>query len=239
MSTTIDGLQNLIDDYDLFLIDQFGVLHDGVTLYPKVLEALAYLKSQNKEVVIVSNSGKRSAVNVHRLENMGIDSSLYSQCMTSGEVAHHYLKSLLNDSVQVNCFLISRDGDTSVVGDLDMEIVNSAGEANLIIIGGSEGDRFNETYYEQLLKPAAMNKTRCLCTNPDKKMLTTAGLKFGAGRIAEIYQELGGDVLWFDNELSTLLVKSGIIEKLTPQELNQQFDQFNVKPDYILQNLRR
>jgi len=50
--------------------------------------------------------------------------------------------------------------------------------------------------YRTLLAPAARRRTPCMCVNPDKLMLTASGNAPGAGRIAEIYEELGGDVTW-------------------------------------------
>ena len=65
-----------------------------------------------------------------------------------------------------------------------------------MIIAGSQADKVSLDDYRQLLAPAARRGAPCVCINPDKLMLTAAGNAPGAGRIAEIYQELGGDVTW-------------------------------------------
>ena len=41
----IAGLREIAGQFDLFLVDQFGVLHDGVTAYPGAIEGLAELAS--------------------------------------------------------------------------------------------------------------------------------------------------------------------------------------------------
>jgi len=193
---TIASLSDIVHDHDLFLIDQFGVLHDGTSLYSFTIEALDYLNSENRIVVIISNSGKRSFVNVQRLIKLGIEEKRYDRMVTSGEVAFTYLKkNIINSSIS-SCFLVSRDGDTSAIDELDLSLVENPDAADLIMISASEGDRYNENHYRELLEKAALNKTLCICTNPDKQMLTKSGIKFGAGRIAEIYQELGGEILW-------------------------------------------
>ncbi|TGR16391.1 TIGR01459 family HAD-type hydrolase, partial [Mesorhizobium sp. M1C.F.Ca.ET.196.01.1.1] len=51
-------------------------------------------------------------------------------------------------------------------------------------------------HYREMLAPAAVSGVPCLCTNPDRIMLTKSGQRFGAGRIAELYEELGGNVEW-------------------------------------------
>ncbi len=196
MITQVDGLGDLLNHYDTYLIDQFGVLHDGVNPYPNAVESLTKLKASGKTVVIVSNSGKRSAINRTRMNTLGIDETLYDHFVTSGDVAHQHLQDHLAGKATQSCFLISRDDDTSAINDLGLNLTDNPDAADLIIIGGSEGDMFDERHYMQLLKKAASKNTLCLCTNPDKKMLTPDGLRFGAGRIAEIYEEQGGDVVW-------------------------------------------
>jgi HAD superfamily hydrolase (TIGR01459 family) len=50
--------------------------------------------------------------------------------------------------------------------------------------------------YARLLEPAVRRGLPCLCTNPDRTMLTPTGPAFGSGPIAELYQRLGGRVTW-------------------------------------------
>ncbi len=196
MTQQIEGIGDLLSHYNIFLIDQFGVLHDGVEPYPQVIDCLSQLKASGKTVVIVSNSGKRSSLNIQRMNLLGIDESLYDHFVTSGDVAHEYIKNHVIKKTKQLCFLISRDGDTSAIDNLGLDLIDNPNKADVIVISGSESDRYDEQHYARLLAKAASKKIVCLCTNPDKKMLTPNGIMFGAGRIAEIYQEHGGDVVW-------------------------------------------
>ena len=83
----IERLSALADSFDLFMIDQFGVLHDGVSPYPGAIECLASLKASGKGVVLLSNSGKRAAANIARLADLGFSHELFDHVVTSGEVA--------------------------------------------------------------------------------------------------------------------------------------------------------
>lgn len=195
MSTQLSDISVLLPHYNTFLIDQFGVLHDGIRPYDFAIESLRKLKSAGKNVVIISNSGKLSHVNMKRIERFGIDDSLYDYFVTSGDVAFDYLKRTSELSSKTKCFLMSRDEDTSIINGLPFEITKNPGDADLIIIGGSQADIYDEEYYRLLLSDAALANTLCICTNPDMKMLTSDGLRFGAGRIADIYEELGGVVV--------------------------------------------
>jgi len=192
----VSGLKPLVYDFDLFLIDQFGVLHNGIEPYPDAIDTLERLKSKNKRVVVISNSGKRTSVNVSRLATLGFDNALFDNVITSGEVAFGQLQSRLHGSSAQSCFLIARDNDVSAIAGLEFNLVKNASNADLIIIGGSEAEQYSEDAYREQLADAAKHNIPCICTNPDKKMLTSTGLQFGAGRIAEIYEELGGSVEW-------------------------------------------
>ena len=60
---SIDGLGEIIAAHDLFLVDQYGVLHDGRKLFPGVVATLNAIKSAGKTSIILTNSGRRAAQN--------------------------------------------------------------------------------------------------------------------------------------------------------------------------------
>lgn len=193
----MSGVRDLADRFDAFLVDQFGVLRDGRGPYPGAAEALVDLKRAGKKIIILSNSGKRSAENDRRLAALGFDAQSWDWFLTSGEVAWTILRSESQAGPATRkCLLISRDGDTSPVDGLDMARTDNGEDADFILLAASEGDLHPLSHYEALLSPAARRGVPCLCTNPDKIMLTANGTAFGAGRIAELYEELGGTVRW-------------------------------------------
>ncbi len=194
---SIPGLAAICDRYRLFLIDQFGTLHDGGRVYDDVLPALRLLQAANRRVILLSNSGKRAAANVARLSALGVPPDAYDEMLTSGELAWRMLKDGAIPAARGldACLLLSRDGDRSVIEGLDIQVAG-ASEAEVVVIAGSEGDRIPLTQYADILAPAARRGTPCLCLNPDKIMITPQGLAFGAGRIGELYEELGGSVIW-------------------------------------------
>jgi len=195
----LSGIGDLADRFDAFLIDQFGVLRDGNGPYPGAAETLLRLKQAGKTIVILSNSGKRSAENDRRLAALGFDPTSWDWFLTSGEVAWRILAFESRGEgkgISRRCLLISRDGDTSPLDGIDVDRTERGEDADFVLLAASEGDIHPLSYYEALLAPAARRDVPCLCTNPDKIMLTREGTAFGAGRIAELYEELGGHVRW-------------------------------------------
>jgi HAD superfamily hydrolase (TIGR01459 family) len=195
----LDGVEALAPRYGVFFLDQFGVLHDGSAPYPGAVECLARLKEAGKRTILISNSGKRAGPNEDRLVKLGFAPGSWDHFVSSGEVAWRHLAGKLEDrglSPGARCLLIARDRDRSAVDGLDLTLVESGEEAEIVLLAASEGDRFDLEHYRAMLEPAARNGTPCYCTNPDKVMLTATGRQFGAGRIAELYAEMGGPVTW-------------------------------------------
>jgi len=193
----IAGLGAIAAGYDALFVDQFGVLHDGTTPYPDAVETLLQLKAEGKRVVLLSNSGKRAAPNEVRLERLGFPRGSWTHLLSSGEVAWSILAAeAAANGTPRRCLLIARDGDRSAIEGLPLEPSEDGTDCALVLIAASEGDRKSLDDYAALLAPAAARGVSAYCTNPDKQMLTPLGLRFGAGRIAMLYEELGGRVTW-------------------------------------------
>lgn len=196
----LGGVGELAPLFDAFLVDQFGVLHDGVRAYPGAVEALAALRQAGGAVVLLSNSGRRAAPNAERMLKLGFRPGSWDHFVTSGEVAWRRLKASLEarpaGELPLRCLFLARGGDGSAIEGLPVRPVESGAEADLVLLSGSETDRFDLDHYRRLLEPAAARKVECICTNPDKIMLTPDGPRPGAGALADIYAGMGGPVTW-------------------------------------------
>lgn len=192
------GISDISDSYAAFLIDQWGVIHNGEKVYDGVVDCLKELQGRNKYVIILSNSGKRSEVNQEKLKKMGIGPSLYSEVITSGELAWRGMKEQSEGffaGLGEKCFLMSRGGDRSVVEGLDIEVVDDMEEADFLLISGSDAPEKNMVdYYEPLLKIAIRRRLKALCANPDSRGLIGNNYVMGPGMIARRYQDFGGVV---------------------------------------------
>ena len=93
------------------------------------------------------------------------------------------------------CFLIERAGEDTILDRFGFEAVDPEA-ADLIIIAGREGERVSLAHSQRLLSPLARRRVPALSLNPDRVMITPSGLSFGAGRIAETYAAMGGEVTW-------------------------------------------
>ena len=112
---TIEGLRALREGPDaksVFLLDQFGVLHDGKVAYPCAIETVRRLHESGARLFIISNSSRRASGTLKKLGPMGFDPDWFEGVITSGEITHTKLNSR-ND-------LASRSAD-ELVSESDAE----------------------------------------------------------------------------------------------------------------------
>lgn len=190
------GVHVFAEHYDLFIVDQWGVLHDGRVAYRGAVTCLRKLLALGKRVLILSNSGKRAAANAERLGAMGIGADCYTALITSGEVARASLSARTAPflpSLGRRCLLLSSDDETSLVHGLDVDAVGTLDEADFILLAGV-GDEKPMAYYLSILEAAGAKQIPLICANPDWIRFSPQGLTFGAGELARRYEEMGGEV---------------------------------------------
>jgi HAD superfamily hydrolase (TIGR01459 family) len=136
MTFKIELLAPIINRYDAFLIDQFGVLIDGEQTYPGAIDALKHIAQSGKPVVILSNSGKRAEPNCNRLTSFGFDRQHFVTVVTSGEIAYHSIKNQLGITIKndARVMVLARPGETSPILDLDLTETNNPRMADILLI---------------------------------------------------------------------------------------------------------
>lgn len=197
MPKTVD-VNDLVAHYDAFLVDQFGVLLSGNGAYPFAINTVNKLASMGKLILMISNSGKRADANEARLTQFGFARDSYLSVLSSGEAAYKNLAKRVGSEIKngTKVYLISRDDDGSCIEGIDLAQTNKIEDAELIILSGRSNNPATLDDYANLLKTPSANKVPCICINPDLVMLTETGKTFGTGRVATLYQELGGCVEW-------------------------------------------
>ncbi len=190
-------LAQLKQAYDVFFIDQYGVLRDDTGPYAGAADALANLASLGKTIVILSNSGRSGEYNSERLIKLGFAAESFDFFVTSGDVAFEILSRPENVIARGSrCLTISSGGDSNLADRLGLRSVETASAAEIVIVSGSQAEHISMERYEALLRPAAQTGIPCYCTNPDIHKLYNGTLAPGAGSIAKLYEKMGGPVIW-------------------------------------------
>jgi len=197
-SRRIAGVGEIVDRYDLFLVDQWGVLHNGEKPYPGALSALALLREAGKAVVVLSNSARRVDWGVRRMDEIGIPRALYDRLVTSGEETWQHLRDRPDDFYRTlgrRCLLYSWGGDRGLTEGVDIEVVERVEDADFILNAGTNREPIE--WYEPELRAAAARGLPMICANPDLVTVTPEGeLIITPGTVARRFEELGGYVRW-------------------------------------------
>ena len=192
----ISGLKDIINEFDTFILDQWGVLHNGGDAFPKAIETLQFLKQHGKKVVILSNSGNTHHFSYQRLTDSGIGRDLYIDVLTSGDHMRHNFNQGKFADLGTNALVFGWDDGvaTTVLEDCGL---TSAGidQASLILCYGV--GRATVTDYQHELKIAYDRGLEMVVSNPDLVAMSPDGdLKLCPGSIANAYAEMGGIVHW-------------------------------------------
>ena len=62
---SLKGIGEIINKYEVFILDQWGVMHDGNKAYSNAIKCIDYLKANNKKLIIISNSSKRKKSSIY------------------------------------------------------------------------------------------------------------------------------------------------------------------------------
>jgi HAD superfamily hydrolase (TIGR01459 family) len=195
----IVGLRELAPRYDGFILDLWGVVHNGVAPMPGALECLYALKERRKRIVLLSNAPRRADDVVRRIAAIGVPANSYDHVMSSGEEAWQHLKRR-DDSFYAalgrRCLHIGSERDLEIREGLGLEFVDTAEQAQFILNTGPAGwdDRIED--YEPLLRIALERGLPMVCANPDLVVMHGDRLALCAGALAKWYEEAGGCVRW-------------------------------------------
>lgn len=197
----LDGIAPLADRYDGFVLDLWGVVHDGRAPYPGVSEALARLRAAGRHVAFLSNAPRRAHVVETQLTGMGIAKGPHHDgVITSGELVWRHLK--LRDHpffarLGSRAFHIGPDRDRSVIEDLDITPVETPAHADFVLNTGPDPRRGPKSVepYEETLEACAGLGLPMICCNPDRAVMVAGERLIAAGALAERYAELGGELI--------------------------------------------
>ena len=189
----LNGLQSIADNYDIFYIDLWGVIHNGVKLHEKAITVLKELSKKKKSFVLLTNAPRPNKTVRNFLKKMGMDEELSNHVFTSGEAALNYLK---------KNFLSKKFYHIGPPRDFDLFYLfqnNKCDEIKdseyLLCTGLFDGQDKDLKYYKSLFENY-INK-KMICTNPDLIVDRGNVRELCAGSVAMVFEKMGGQVIYF------------------------------------------
>ena len=196
---SIPGIAALVARYDGFILDLWGVIHDGVAPIPGAVDCLHALIAAGKRVALLSNAPRRADDVVRRITQIGVPTGTYHHVMSSGEEAWQYLHRRDDPfyaALGCRCLHICSDRDLEIRDGLGLVYVDTAEAAEFILNTGPAGWDDTVEDYAPLLGEALARDLPMVCANPDLVVMHGARLALCAGALAQWYEQQGGHVRW-------------------------------------------
>ena len=188
-----EGLKAIAENYDLFYIDLWGVVHNGIKLHEKAIFVLKELSRLNKQFILLTNAPRPTDIVKIQLEKMGMEKVLRDHVFTSGQAALIYLKKFYSTSF---FFHIGPSKDFDLFKDFKNFKSNEISESDYLLCTGLFEEYFEDLNYYKNLFEKYINK-KMICTNPD--LIVDKGNKreLCAGSVAMVFEKMGGEVVYF------------------------------------------
>ena len=194
MTSNLDekGLRSIVEEYDVFFIDIWGVLHDGLNLFENSVEVLEKLEKNKKQYVLLTNAPRPNLTVIKYLKKMGLDEKKAQQVYTSGQAALDQLKNMNLKSF----FHIGPPRDFDLFKTFESQKSKKINSSDFLLCTGLFDEHKTDLkFYEKLL--LNHTKKKMICTNPDLVVDRGNIREFCAGTIAKIFEKLGGEVEYF------------------------------------------
>jgi len=195
MSKNLDdkGLKSIVENYDIFYIDLWGVIHNGINLHKNAIEALEEIIKVKKKFVLLTNAPRPNKTVKSFLEKMGMKKEIRESVYSSGEAALSYLKkNLLSEKF----YHLGPPRDFDLFLDLKKnKTVNIEEGSYLLCTGLFEEQGEDLDYYKELFEDH-INK-KMICTNPDLIVDRGDKREICAGSVALVFEKMGGEVIYF------------------------------------------
>ena len=188
----LNHLSEIYKNYDTFVIDLWGVVHNGMVLNPKAIEAIEHLENNSKKIVFLSNAPRPSSNVINFLLKMNMNRKYLLNVMTSGEAAMHAIN---KNKFGKSFFHLGPPRDTSVFEKVKDNRVDLESCDFILCTGLFDDHEDDLEYYRNYLKNYISKKL--VCTNPDLTVHRGTVEELCAGSVAKVFEEIGGEVVYF------------------------------------------
>ncbi len=189
----LNGLQSIADNYDLFYIDLWGVVHNGVNLHENAIAVLNELLKKNKMLVLLTNAPRPNKTVQNFLQKMGMDKVLRDHVFTSGEAALNYLK---KSYLSKKFYHIGPPRDFDLFYLFEKNKCADINDSEYLLCTGLFDDHDKDLkFYKDLLEKHITKKM--ICTNPDLIVDRGEVRELCAGSVAMVFEKMGGKVVYF------------------------------------------
>jgi HAD superfamily hydrolase (TIGR01459 family) len=188
-----ERLSDLVDGVEVILSDIWGVVHNGLESFPEACEALHTYRQRGGTVILITNAPRPADSVQRQLRKLGVVDETYDAIVSSGDLTRNFVA----DHPGKKMFWIGPDRDSSIHRGLDA-VMAPLEQADYIVCTGLFDDEIESAEdYRAMMLQAREHKLPLICANPDIVVERGDRLIYCAGAVAELYRELGGEVIFY------------------------------------------
>src|ERR1700730_13089896 len=189
----VERLRDLVEQTDVVLSDIWGVVHNGLESFPEACAALHTYRTRGGTVILITNAPRPADSVQRQLQKLGVADDSYDAIVSSGVLTRHYVAGHPGRKV----FWLGPERDNSIYRGLD-PVLSPLSEADYIVCTGLLDDETESAGdYRGMMLQARERQLTLICANPDIVVERGDRLIYCAGAIAELYRELGGEVIFY------------------------------------------
>ncbi|MDO5706839.1 MAG: TIGR01459 family HAD-type hydrolase [Paracoccus sp. (in: a-proteobacteria)] len=201
MTRIIESLSQIGGDYRALFCDLWGCLHNGKAAYPAAVAALQAFRAGGGKVCLMTNAPRPRQYVQAQLDRMGVPRDAWDVIVSSGDAAQ---VAMFSGQVGRKVWFIGTDKDLGFFNDIpagyegvqiDRVPLDRAGG----IVNTGPFDEMTEVPedYRDRFADAIARGLPMLCANPDIVVDMGETRIYCAGALAELYQQMGGQALYF------------------------------------------
>ena len=188
-----EGLKSIAENYDLFYIDLWGVIHNGIKLHEEAIFTLNKLLEINKDFVLLTNAPRPTYIVNLQLKKMGMTKELRNHVFTSGEASLSYLS---KEHKFQKFYHVGPPRDFDLFKDFKNYKSNKINDCEYLLCTGLFDEHDKDLNFYKTLLEGFINK-KMICTNPDLIVDKGNRRELCAGSVAMVFEKMGGEVVYF------------------------------------------
>ena len=155
--------------------------------------ALHTFRQRGGTVILITNAPRPANSVQRQLRKLGVADETYDAIVSSGDLTRHFVA----DHPGQKVFWLGPERDNSIYRGLD-PVMAPLEQADYIVCTGPFDDETESAEdYRAMMLQARERKLPLICANPDIVVERGDRLIYCAGAIAELYRELGGEVIFY------------------------------------------
>ena len=189
----IENMRDLVADVDVVLSDIWGVVHNGLVAFPEACEALHTFRQRGGTVVLITNAPRPADSVQRQLRKLGVADQTYDAIVSSGDLTRLFVAEHPGKTM----FWLGPERDNSIYRGLEAAFAPIESADYIVCTGPFDDETETPEDYRAMMEQARARHLPLICANPDIVVERGDRLIYCAGAIAELYRELGGEVIFY------------------------------------------